>query len=119
MGFVISRSELDRYYNLGVRQFDGAKMTGVMFATDLPADSNSELLAYDGKDGREHWVGFHNFFVITKYNRSVMYALAAHQLGQEIALGGAQVAHAVQAPPTFLEGFILRECRRRRSQHHR
>ena len=31
----------------------------------------------DGDDGREHWVGFHNFFVITKYNRSVMYALAA------------------------------------------
>ena len=58
---------------------------GVLFATDLPADSKVELLAYDGDDGREHWVGFHNFFVITKYNRSVMYALAAHQLGQAIA----------------------------------
>jgi len=34
-------------------------------------------------------VGFHNFFVITKYNRSIMYALAAHQLGQLI---GAKVA---------------------------
>ena len=33
----------------------------------------------------EYWVGFHNFFVITKYNRSVMYALVAWQLGQEIA----------------------------------
>ncbi len=59
--------------------------SGVMFATDLPADSKGELLALDGDDGREHWVGFHNFFVITKYNRSVMYALAAHQLGQAIA----------------------------------
>jgi membrane-bound lytic murein transglycosylase B len=38
-----------------------------------------------GSNGTEHWVGFHNFFVITKYNRSNMYALAAHQLGQEIA----------------------------------
>jgi membrane-bound lytic murein transglycosylase B len=37
-------------------------------------------------DGEEHWVGFHNFFVITRYNRSVMYALAVHQLGQEIAI---------------------------------
>ncbi len=59
---------------------------GVLFATELRADSSAQLLTYEGDDGIEHWVGFHNFFVITKYNRSVMYALAAHQLGQEIAL---------------------------------
>jgi membrane-bound lytic murein transglycosylase B len=58
---------------------------GVMFATDLPPDSSGELLAYEGDSGLEYWVGFHNFFVITRYNRSVMYALAAHQLGQSIA----------------------------------
>ncbi len=58
---------------------------GVLFATELGADSRAQLLTYEGGDGVEHWVGFHNFFVITKYNRSVMYALAAHQLGQEIA----------------------------------
>lgn len=34
MGFVITKEELDRYYQLGVRQFDGAKMTGVMFASE-------------------------------------------------------------------------------------
>ena len=59
---------------------------GVMFMTDLPADSKGQLLTYEGEDGIEHWVGFHNFFVITRYNRSVMYALAVHQLGQEVAL---------------------------------
>jgi membrane-bound lytic murein transglycosylase B len=59
---------------------------GVMFVTDLCADSKGNLLTYEGDDGIEHWVGFHNFFVITKYNRSVMYALAAHQLGQLISL---------------------------------
>lgn len=59
---------------------------GVMFATDLPGEAKSQLLTYDGKDGIEHWVGFHNFFVITRYNRNVMYALAVHQLGQEIAI---------------------------------
>jgi len=58
---------------------------GVMFATDLPGESKSQLLTYVGNSGTEHWVGFHNFFVITRYNRSVMYALAVHQLGQEIA----------------------------------
>lgn len=59
---------------------------GVMFSTELPADSASQLLTLEGKHGDEHWVGFHNFFVITRYNHSVMYALAVHQLGKEIAL---------------------------------
>jgi membrane-bound lytic murein transglycosylase B len=58
---------------------------GVVFATEQKADAKSQLLAYQGADGMEYWVGFHNFFVITKYNRSVMYALVAWQLGQEIA----------------------------------
>jgi membrane-bound lytic murein transglycosylase B len=58
---------------------------GVIFMTDLDADSKGQLLTYEGDAGIEHWVGFHNFFVITKYNRSVMYALAAHQLGQLIS----------------------------------
>ncbi len=59
---------------------------GVMFSTALPGDSASQLLTLQGADGDEHWVGFHNFFVITRYNHSVMYGLAVHQLGQEIAL---------------------------------
>jgi membrane-bound lytic murein transglycosylase B len=58
---------------------------GVMFATELPGDHKTQLLTLEGADGEEYWVGFHNFFVITRYNRSVMYALAVHQLGQEIA----------------------------------
>jgi membrane-bound lytic murein transglycosylase B len=58
---------------------------GVMFLTGLCADSKGELLTFENDEGLEHWVAFHNFFVITKYNRSVMYALAAYQLGQQIA----------------------------------
>jgi len=59
---------------------------GVVFATEQPCDSDSQLLTLEGTYGTEYWVGFHNFFVITRYNRSVMYALVVHQLGQEIAL---------------------------------
>ncbi|MDH4109204.1 MAG: lytic murein transglycosylase B [Gammaproteobacteria bacterium] len=59
---------------------------GVLFSTSMPVDHKSELMVLEGTEGDEYWVGFHNFYVITRYNRSVMYALAVHQLGQEIAL---------------------------------
>ena len=58
---------------------------GVSFDTDLEDDDPGRLIELEGDGGAEHWVGFHNFFVITRYNRSVMYALAVHQLGLEIA----------------------------------
>jgi len=58
---------------------------GVSFSTDLGDDDPGRLMELEGDRGAEHWVGFHNFFVITRYNRSVMYALAVHQLGLEVA----------------------------------
>jgi len=59
---------------------------GVMFSTELAGDEKAQLITLEGDDGPQHWVGFHNFFVITRYNRSVMYALAVHLLGEEVAL---------------------------------
>ncbi len=37
-----------------------------------------------GKNGPEYRVGFNNFYVITRYNRSTMYSLAVHELGNAI-----------------------------------
>lgn len=45
----------------------------------------STLLRLDGEDGTLDWLTFHNFYVITRYNRSPMYAMVVHQLAEAIA----------------------------------
>ncbi len=62
---------------------------GVLFATELQSDATAGLWRLDGAAGDEYWVGFHNLYVITRYNRSVMYALAAWQLGNAIVAAAA------------------------------
>ncbi|MEO8160700.1 MAG: lytic murein transglycosylase B [Arenimonas sp.] len=57
-----------------------------------PADPNAPnlpatLLTLEGVNGPEYWIGYQNFYVITRYNRSPMYAMAVYQLAKEIAAG--------------------------------
>ena len=56
-----------------------------MFATTLPSDAPAAAYSFEAEGGgSEYWVGYHNFHVVTRYNRSTKYALAAHQLSQAI-----------------------------------
>ena len=58
---------------------------GVSFTTNMDGNHPAELLKLEQENASNYWVGMHNFFVITKYNHSIMYGLAVHQLGQAIA----------------------------------
>ncbi len=42
------------------------------------------LLKLQAEKGAEYWIAHHNFYVITRYNHSNLYAMAVHQLSQEI-----------------------------------
>jgi len=61
-------------------------------AVALGDDLKATLVTFDGSDGVEHWLGFRNFYTITRYNRSPMYAMAVYQLSREIGAGTAAPA---------------------------
>jgi membrane-bound lytic murein transglycosylase B len=62
------------------------QQAGVTAGAELQADTEAVLIELEVTEGLEYWLGLHNFYVITRYNGSAMYALAAYQLAQEIAM---------------------------------
>ena len=42
------------------------------------------VMSFAGSGGEELWVGYTNFYAITRYNHSRLYALAVHQLAEAI-----------------------------------
>lgn len=46
------------------------------------------VMPLSGKNGTEIWVGYKNFYVITRYNHSRLYAMAVMQLAQQLEVDG-------------------------------
>jgi membrane-bound lytic murein transglycosylase B len=57
---------------------------GVSSQKTLNEHQKAILLQLEGSDSLEYWLGFYNFYVITRYNRSPLYAMAVYQLSQDI-----------------------------------
>ena len=55
-------------------------VSGDVLRDDIPVTA----FRFDGAEGQEYWMGLPNFYVITRYNRSAMYAMAVHQLSGEL-----------------------------------
>ncbi len=99
-GSQLAASSLDLWPSETV---ESLQQKGVRIEGPLAADAPALLVAADQADGA-HWrVGYGNFYAITRYNRSPMYAMAVFELAaavkDRVLTSGEQPA---QAPPPAL-----------------
>ncbi len=66
-----------------------------LFVADLPNDAKAALFRMEQPDATEYWLGLKDFYVITRYNHSRLYAMAVYQLGQ--VLDAARAAQQQQS----------------------
>ncbi len=64
---------------------DGLNAKGIEIHCELPGATPAVLISAEQQDGPAYRVGFQNFYVITRYNRSARYAMAVHDLAEAIA----------------------------------
>ena len=56
-------------------------------AAGLPSDAKAKVIELQAEAGAKQWVVFNNFYTITRYNHSSMYAMAVTQLAEALAQG--------------------------------
>ena len=68
---------LKQYAKYGIKPYPASKR----YKSNYKA---SFIRLRTGKRKREYWLGFNNFYTITRYNHSTLYAMAVHLLSQKI-----------------------------------
>ncbi|RME34447.1 MAG: lytic murein transglycosylase B [Gammaproteobacteria bacterium] len=63
------------------------RLLGISPDREVPGDPEAAVIALQQPDHLEYWFGFRNFHVITRYNRSPLYAMAVWQLAERIREG--------------------------------
>ncbi len=58
--------------------------SGATLPPEVRALDKAAILKYKQKNREDYWLGLHNFYVITRYNHSNLYAMAVYQLAQAI-----------------------------------
>jgi len=80
--FVSGRKDLKPSHTVAEFAAAGVKPTRRLDPAALATAMKFEL-----QKGYEYWIGLHNFYVITRYNHSAMYAMCVYELSRRIAAG--------------------------------
>ena len=59
---------------------------GIIIPPEIQDAAKATLMVLETPEGKEYWLGFDNFYAITRYNHSHMYAMAAFQFSQLLRL---------------------------------
>lgn len=66
------------------RPIDEWIRAGVIASGDIPGDQAARLMDFTVEEGKEFWLAFNNFEVITRYNNSDFYAMSVFQLAEAL-----------------------------------
>ena len=83
---TVTDERADQFANQGLkpkRSIAELRKAGVEHVS-LPDKTLGALFKLEGRDGWEYWLGLHDFYVVTRYNHSHMYALAVVQLSAAV-----------------------------------
>lgn len=76
--------ELPEGVNVTSRSLSEWAAAGVVSDADFAPEKLARLLDFTVADGKEFWLAFDNFEVITRYNNSDFYAMSVFQLAEEL-----------------------------------
>ena len=60
------------------------QLSGFYPQDKVPNDIMARVIRFNDSDGDEFWLGYHNFYVISRYNPRAKYAMVVYQLSKEI-----------------------------------
>ena len=92
---VVLPLSVDNELASGLKVWAGEKMTytaadilspsvALAKAIDIDVSQPALIVKLEQERGNEYWMGLKNFYVITRYNRSPLYAMAVYQFSQEL-----------------------------------